>query len=89
MCKLAKYEDAEENGMLIKLPCRVGDTVYALTPFCEICEEALDNEYACENCSKGHFIAETKFDYEMIHMVGKMIFLTEAEAKQALKQMGE
>ena len=87
--KLAEYEDAEEKRMLIHLPCRVGDTVYALTPFCEICEEALDNEYACENCSRGNFITETKFDYEMIPMVGKRIFLTEAEAEQALKQMGE
>lgn len=25
---LKSYEDAEENGMLIHLPCRVGDTVY-------------------------------------------------------------
>lgn len=87
--KLAEYEDAEENGMLIHLPCKVGDTVYALTPFCEICEEALDNEYACENCSRGNFITETKFGYEMIPMVGKRIFLTEAEAEQALAKMGE
>lgn len=28
--KLKAYEDAEENGMLIHLPCRVGDTVYYL-----------------------------------------------------------
>jgi hypothetical protein len=26
--KLAEYEDAEEQGLLIKLPCKVGDTVY-------------------------------------------------------------
>lgn len=26
--KLAEYEDAEEQGKLIILPCRVGDTVY-------------------------------------------------------------
>lgn len=26
--KLCEYEDAEENGTLIKLPCKVGDTVY-------------------------------------------------------------
>jgi len=28
--KLAEYEDAEENGLLIHLPCRVGDTVYVI-----------------------------------------------------------
>lgn len=28
--RLCKYEDAEENGMLIHLPCRVGDTAYII-----------------------------------------------------------
>lgn len=27
--KLKQYEDLEEQGRLIKLPCKVGDTVYA------------------------------------------------------------
>ena len=26
--KLRKYEDVEEQGLLVKLPCKVGDTVY-------------------------------------------------------------
>ncbi len=26
--KLGEYEDLEEQGLLIKLPCKVGDTVY-------------------------------------------------------------
>lgn len=28
MEKLAAYEDAEEQGLLLRLPCKVGDTVY-------------------------------------------------------------
>ena len=28
--KLAHYEDLEEQGKLIELPCKVGDTVYAI-----------------------------------------------------------
>ena len=32
--KLSDYEDAEEQGLLIRLPCKVGDTVYVVTsPF--------------------------------------------------------
>ena len=27
---LAQYEDAEEHGLLVRLPCKVGDTVYAI-----------------------------------------------------------
>ena len=26
--ELAKYEDAEEQGLLLRLPCKVGDTLY-------------------------------------------------------------
>lgn len=29
--KLAEYEDLEAQGLLLKLPCKVGDTVYAVT----------------------------------------------------------
>lgn len=28
--KLAAYEDAEEQGLLLRLPCKVGDTVYVI-----------------------------------------------------------
>ncbi len=29
--KLAKYEDLEEQGLLARLPCKVGDTVWVVT----------------------------------------------------------
>lgn len=29
--KLATYEDLEEQGLLVRLPCKVGDTVYVPT----------------------------------------------------------
>ena len=29
--KLAAYEDLEEQGLLVRLPCKVGDTVYVPT----------------------------------------------------------
>lgn len=29
--KLAAYEDAEDQGLLLRLPCKVGDTVYVVT----------------------------------------------------------
>lgn len=30
--RLAEYEEAEEQGLLVWLPCKVGDTVYKLCP---------------------------------------------------------
>ena len=87
--QLKSYKEAEEQGLLLRLTCAIGSTVYALTPFCEICEKYLDKEYACEFCCQGNFVTETKFDYEMIPMFGKTVFLTKEEAEMALKQMGE
>lgn len=77
--KLADYEDAEEQGLLLKLPCKVGDTVY------EIVEEW---EEMYEPNSKYYVIDKTKFDLDMFNWVGKCVFLTKEEAEQKLKEMG-
>lgn len=39
--KLSQYEDAEENGLLLKLPCKIGATVYVLAE-CENIPAVLD-----------------------------------------------
>lgn len=33
--RLAELEDLIEQGLLVKLPCKVGDTAYAINPYCE------------------------------------------------------
>lgn len=44
--KLAAYEDAEEQGTLLRLPCGVGDTVYRICPKCN------DNHNgSCSGCA--------------------------------------
>ena len=40
--KLGKYEDLEEQGRLIKLPCKVGDTVYLIKNSETIAERKAD-----------------------------------------------
>ena len=46
--KLGKYEDLEEQGLLLRLPCKVGDIVYvdsAILPIADTeCYEDIDNE---------------------------------------------
>lgn len=39
LTKLADYEDLDEQGRLLKLPCRVGDTVYEISYVGEPLEE--------------------------------------------------
>lgn len=80
VCKLAEYEDAEEQGLLLRLPCPVGTTVYCIEDECEdIYIEGSDYR----------FVGEERFDFWMLEQFGKTVFLTQEEAEQALKQMGE
>lgn len=50
--KLGEYENLEEKGKLLKLPCAVGDTVYVLAK-CESIPEQLDGTLWDENGAHG------------------------------------
>ena len=99
MEKLADYEDAEEQGRLVILPCKVGDTVwdndfgrpcaYTITAFsfgeCE--------EYICKPVTT----KEVVFYYENSSgsitgsfaesAIGKSVFLNKSEAEAKLKEL--
>lgn len=99
--KLAHYEDMEEQGKLLILPCKPGDTVYA---YCEELHRILPYfveqiviDYDSEN-PDGYITinANCVEDRELIDCidfepkeVGKIVFLTEQEAKEALEGMKE
>ena len=76
--KLAEYEDLEEQGKLLKLPCAVGDTVYVLR---------LDNTAYMMNNEKVWEIVEDKFEIFHFDSIGKTVFLTREEAEDALKEL--
>lgn len=86
--KLAEYEDLEEQGLLLRLPCKVGDVVWFNTykrgermgVQSHKVEEVrvrvlIERDYAEPNTEIP--------DYE----VGKTVFLTREEAEQKLKEM--
>lgn len=50
--RLREYENLEEQGKLLKLPCAVGDTVYVLAE-CESISEQLDGTLWDENGAHG------------------------------------
>ena len=98
--KLAQYEKLEEQGLLLRLPCKVGDTVYYISEgFIEPCtvEVIFLADYTDKdgNCS---YIAEIHFDredcpYVSIEIyftdIGKTVFLTKEEAKKKLNEMSK
>ena len=97
--KLAEYEDLEEQGRLIKLPCKVGDTVwdndcgrpcaYTITAFsfgeCEeyICEPVTTKEVVFYYANSSGSITGSFAESE----IGKTVFLTKSEAEAKLKEL--
>lgn len=93
---LVEYEDAEENGQLIHLPCKVGGTVYELSEgFVEECtvEIIFISNYTDDN-GETSYMAELHYEREdcpyisteiYFTDIGKTVFLTREEAEQALK----
>lgn len=88
--KLAYYEDYEEQGRLVKLPCKVGDTVYGISMGKII--SLTVNEISIF-CMKGEKIinAKCQSDDEFRNYVerefGKTVFLTKSEAEAKLKEL--
>lgn len=92
LTKLGEYEDLEEQGLLLRLPCKVGSTLYqpiysSINEYKVIglCFDIHHNkwmyEVAYEAGSEWH---KTVCDFNYI---GKTVFLTQAEAEQKLKEM--
>nr|DAG65358.1 MAG TPA: hypothetical protein [Caudoviricetes sp.] len=70
--KLAEYENLEEQGRLIKLPCKVGDDVYYIL--------GIPNKMPCT-------IDKCVFELSDINKIGKTLFLTRESAEAKLKEL--
>nr|DAE15879.1 MAG TPA: hypothetical protein [Siphoviridae sp. ctu9a31] len=70
--KLAYYENLEEQGRLVKLPCKVGDDVYYIL--------GIPNETPCA-------IDKCAFELSDINKISKTLFLTKSEAEAKLKEL--
>ena len=89
--KLAEYENAEEEGKLVVLPCKVGDVLYKPTRSFVSEYEVRFIEVSSCNCLflhtsvvKGINDSGETFKEDDI---GKKVFLTKEEAEKALKEM--
>lgn len=88
--KLAAYEDLEEQGLLVRLPCKVGDTVYKITRFCSGGIRDCGYSYECSECPEYKpFIEYIEFKIPILKDIGKNVFLTREEAEKELEEMGK
>lgn len=90
--KLADYEDLEEQGRLVKLPCKVGDTVYVkLASYCEekYAEAKVRDFNHFISCGFCVVVTSKHFDKQNIPFTefGKTVFLTKSEAEAKLKEL--
>ena len=70
--KLGEYEDLEEQGRLIKLPCKVGTDIYYIF--------GIPNEMPCT-------IESCVFELSDINEIGKTLFITKSKAEAKLKEL--
>lgn len=78
--KLAEYEDLEEQGLLLKLPCKIGDTVYSIEVY-EVEEFVVTHFDICKDSIRVYH------KYIYIGEMGNSVFATKEEAEQALKRL--
>nr|DAW06847.1 MAG TPA: hypothetical protein [Bacteriophage sp.] len=91
--KLADYEDLEEQDRLVKLPCKVGDTLYwingkfiinyKITGF-SIDEDGVWIMHA-EHCVKT--VNKTHLYNIAVDTIGETAFFSESEAEAKLKEL--
>jgi hypothetical protein len=92
MEKLADYEDLDEHGRLIKLPCKVGDTVYAIgfnnnKPIIYesvVLSILITEKEIAFNVKVDEFGINSKLKQSMFD---KTVFLTKSEAEAKLKEL--
>ena len=70
--ELKSYKEAEEQGLLVKLPCKVGTEVYYIL--------GIPNKMPCT-------IDKCVFKLSDVHKIGESLFLTREEAEKKLEEM--
>ena len=85
--KLKDYEDLEEQGRLIKLPCKNGTEVYNITWWDDAQEKVVVKGKTYFRTVHKHKVSKSTFSYFDIGEFGKTVFLTKSEAEAKLKEL--
>ena len=96
LVRLAELEDKIENGQLLELPCKVGDTVYCVEYFCNYKGCSYNEQVSCCGCQemiererrKEKFVISTKkFRLQDLDRVGKTLFPSKEAAEAKIKEL--
>ena len=82
-----EYKDLEERGLLLRLPCPIGTTVYNTNWWDDVTEKVDTDGKTFYRIVHKHKVSKSTFSLVDIYDFGKTVFLTKAEAKQKLKEM--
>ena len=87
--KLRDIEDADESGLLLRLPCKIGTECWLLhkNPDWNSHVPYYQKDISPELRTPKHNISVTKFQIEDVNRVGTELFLTREEAEAALKRL--
>ncbi len=80
--KLKPYMDAEEQGLLVRLPCKIGDTVYRIHTKDHIVKNRITDFHVS---ASGIWYWDETGRETHVERIGKTVFLTYEEAEAALK----
>lgn len=82
--KLAEYEDLEEQGLLVRLPCPIGTTVWDI---CGMDIRIRENVVSGLEYGKGDKWFLWANEDEYLGELNVLVFLTREEAEKKLKEM--
>ena len=85
--KLKEYEDLEEQGLLLRLPCKIGTKVYNITWWDDVQEKVVVKGKTYYRTIHKHKVSKSTFGYTDIEEIGKTVFLTKSEAEAKLKEL--
>lgn len=87
--KLKEYEDLEEQGRIIKLPCKIGSVLYEINDLTGFITERDIDKIEIFECPTPHiFLASGRY-YRMSASrdFGRTVFATKSEAEAKLKEL--
>lgn len=87
MNKLAEYEDAEEQGLILRLPCKIGDELWWFDAFGDLRTSKVNSMFV--EFGIDGIVIETLICNVYANDIGKTVFLIREEAEQALQKMKE